>query len=94
VVAVEPTGLVDPAAIGRVPTLMVMGDYLDRSAHWQGVSARCMSFIAALRQQGGLADLLDLPAQDIRGNSHMPMMDDNNEQVLSLVVNWLRRMVP
>ena len=35
------------------------------------------------------ADWLDLPAREIRGNSHAMMMDDNHEQIAELVLGWL-----
>lgn len=34
------------------------------------------------------AELLDLPATGITGNSHM-MMDSNHEDVLHLIIAWL-----
>ncbi|MBO1075680.1 alpha/beta hydrolase family protein [Roseomonas marmotae] len=88
-VAVEPTGFADPAALRGIPTLMVMGDYREHSAHWRGVSRRCMDFAEALTGQGGRADWLDLPAEGIHGNSHMPMMDDNNQEILVRILRWL-----
>jgi hypothetical protein len=42
-----------------------------------------------LRRQRVTADLLDLPAEGIRGNSHNPMMDTNSDEVAGLILDWL-----
>jgi hypothetical protein len=47
--------------------------------------------LAAWAAAGGSSDFHDLPANGIRGNSHMLMMDRNSDQILDLVVGWLDR---
>jgi hypothetical protein len=42
-----------------------------------------------LTPAGGTADLLDLPARGIYGNSHMLMMDRNSDEVAGLVQTWM-----
>ena len=45
--------------------------------------------ISALKQQGGVADEIDLPQAGIVGNSHMIMMDRNSDEVAKLVDDWM-----
>ena len=39
---------------------------------------------------GGNAKMLHLPAQGLRGNSHMMMMDKNNLRVADLLIDWIK----
>ncbi|HEY0184726.1 MAG TPA: esterase [Rhodopila sp.] len=94
VIAVEPSGAPDPdtvdvATLRRVPHLLVLGDYIDRDPLWRDNVARVGRYFQALREAGGTADVLDLPAMGIRGNSHFPMMDRNSDAVAALVQEWM-----
>jgi pimeloyl-ACP methyl ester carboxylesterase len=96
VISVEPSGAPDPegvdfATLRVVPHLVVLGDYLDRDPFWQGMLARVYRYLDALRAAGGVADVLDLPAMGIRGNSHFPMMDRNSDVVARLVQAWMEK---
>lgn len=94
VVAVELTAVpdlaaVDAAALARTPQLLVWGDYLGTSDYWRRTRAAADAYAAALRERGGTAEVLDLPARGIRGNTHQVMMDRNSEAVAELVLAWL-----
>lgn len=94
VIAVEPSGAPDPdtvdvASLRHVPHLLVLGDYLAGDAFWQSLLVRVHRYLAAIRAAGGTADVLDLPARGIAGNSHFPMMDRNSDQVAALVQAWM-----
>lgn len=96
VVAIEPSGAPDPegldlTALRDVPHLLVLGDYLDQDPFWQGLLPRVHRYLAAIRQAGGVADVLDLPGVGIRGNSHFPMMDQNSDDIARLVQAWMER---
>lgn len=45
----------------------------------------------ALREAGGRVDILDLPAEGVRGNSHMLMMDRNSDDIARRVEAWISR---
>jgi pimeloyl-ACP methyl ester carboxylesterase len=95
VVAIEPSGTPDPrtidiAAAARVPHLLVLGDYMAGNEHWQSIMAVVSAYWQALRAAGGIADILDLPARGIAGNSHFPMMDRNADTVAGLIDTWLK----
>lgn len=93
-ISIEPSGAPDPAQVDvaslrHVPHLVIWGDYLAGHARWTTMRAASDRYMAALRANGGRADIIDLPARGIRGNSHMPMMDRNSDQVAQLVQDWI-----
>lgn len=73
------------------PVLLVRGDFLDCDDTWKRLGQNADESLEGWRQDGGEAHVLDLPSHDIRGNSHMLMMDCNSETILSLVMDWLSR---
>ena len=95
-IAVEPSGAPDPAkvALGKlkgVPHLIVWGDYIDRIPAWQRVVAGPKRYREALAAAGVTADVFDLPAMDIKGNTHMMMMDRNSDDIAKLIGDWLTK---
>ena len=91
-VLVEPAAMGDTAqvaALRGVPVLLVYGDYIAGDARWPAMRERGLAFAAAIRAAGGSAEVMDLPAMGIHGNSHMVMMDRNSDQVAQLVQDWL-----
>jgi pimeloyl-ACP methyl ester carboxylesterase len=93
-VAVEPTNageVAQVAALRKVPTLLVYGDNIQQDARWSTFKTRVLEFSDSVRKAGGSVDVLDLPAQGVRGNSHMMMMDRNNTEIAAQIQNWLVR---
>jgi len=91
-VAVEPAGggqedAVD--ALKDIPILMLYGDYIEGDARWPAIRQRGLDFANLVRESGGSIDIVDLPAAGIPGNSHMPMMDKNSDEVAAYIQNWL-----
>lgn len=96
IVAVEPSGFPDPARhdltrLAGIPHLLVWGDHLEDSAVWRQLRPRIAAYRAALVAAGVDVQDLDLPAQGIAGNSHLPMMDGNSDQVAGLIQDWMVR---
>ncbi|MGH3171385.1 MAG: alpha/beta fold hydrolase [Trebonia sp.] len=91
VVLIEPHGLPDisASAAGHPPQLTVIGDFTEASPLWVRLTADTRRHTARLRAAGARADVLDLPAEGIRGNSHNPMMDANSDLVAERVLAWL-----
>ena len=96
--AVEPSGFTSrPEALIGVPVLFVGGDYLDCDVIWRQMSSRWSDWAGALSSSapGAVAvSNLSLPAEGISGNSHMIMMDDNAEEVLARIHDWLEGVTP
>jgi pimeloyl-ACP methyl ester carboxylesterase len=94
IIAIEPSGAPDPARaeatrVKGIPHLVVWGDYIEGNPFWARLRTNVERWQGAIREAGGVADTLDLPARGIRGNSHMLMMDTNSDQVAALVQEWM-----
>ena len=95
VIAVEPYATPDASAdaarVKDVPHLVVWGDFLEGNAFWTGGRSKVTVWQERIRAAGGVADTLDLPAEGIRGNSHMLMMDTNSDDVAARVQQWMEQ---
>ncbi|MFY2836253.1 alpha/beta fold hydrolase [Achromobacter xylosoxidans] len=89
VVAVEPTGTPERVDGSLPPQLLVWGDHFDQHDTWQRYRAQTDAYWDALRRAGRRADVLDLPAAGIAGNSHFCMLDRNSDRIAELIVDWL-----
>ena len=50
-----------------------------------------MDFVNGIAAAGGNVRVVNLPQAGIRGNSHMLMMDRNNQEVAALIQQWLEK---
>ena len=92
VVAVESASGGNPdkaAALKNIPVLMVFGDNVDLHPRWVTYRKLDLEYTAAVRAAGGKVDVINLPDLGIRGNSHMVMMDKNNDAVADVIGKWL-----
>jgi hypothetical protein len=76
-------------AYAQVPSLTVLGDFLDIDDLWTVFSDSSKRFAEQVAERGGIADVLDLPARGVTGNTHVPMFDRNSAQVLDLILAWV-----
>jgi pimeloyl-ACP methyl ester carboxylesterase len=78
-------------SFSKVATLMVWGDHTVGTDNPNGDERRkiCNQSIEAINAAGGAAKFLDLPANGLKGNSHMMMMEKNNLQIADLIIGWL-----
>jgi pimeloyl-ACP methyl ester carboxylesterase len=99
VVSIEPvvcphTGMPQQLKVlARVPTLVVFGDYITKSAMWQAALESCHRYVQAINAAAGDATMMHLPAMGIAGNSHMVMQDRNSLQIAELIDRWIRQHV-
>jgi pimeloyl-ACP methyl ester carboxylesterase len=92
IVAVESAGAgqIDHAgALKDTPVLMLFGDNIDADSRWTAYHKTDLDYAAAVRAAGGSVDVIELPDQGIKGNSHMLIMDRNNAQIADLIQKWL-----
>ena len=86
---VEITGKPTREVVFDIPQLVVYGDNIATDSRWPTIRANGIKFAKGVRAAGGSVDVIDLPERGIKGNSHMMMMDHNNEQVAAVVQDWL-----
>ncbi|WP_237182637.1 alpha/beta hydrolase family protein [Roseomonas marmotae] len=95
VIAIEPSGTpsvgTDASPLRDVPHLVVWGDHFTESPFWQKIRGNVERWAGTIRDAGGTADIMDLPAEGLRGNSHMMMMDTNSDEVAGRIQAWMER---
>ncbi|MBP1932174.1 hypothetical protein [Ammoniphilus resinae] len=94
IIAVEPANGGDTQYSERLkntPILTVYGDYISQDERWTHIRGKTMAYFQALRSEGGMVDILDLPELGITGNSHLMMMDRNNLQIARAIQEWLEK---
>lgn len=93
VIAVEPSGAppasADAAVVKGIPHLVVWGDFIGGNAFWERIRPNIERWQGQIRAAGGTADTLDMPAEGVRGNSHMIMMDTNSDDVAARIQRWM-----
>lgn len=86
--------LLEPAAIAAAafsartwphPTLIVLGDHIDQSMRWTRIREDIKSFAGCFPS----IEVLTLPDEGLRGNSHMLMMDRSSAEVAERIDAWL-----
>jgi pimeloyl-ACP methyl ester carboxylesterase len=90
VVALEPHGdfsAVRGARLDGASLLIVMGDFLDRTAVWRDLDAKTVEAVEGWRRAGGEARVERLAESGLCGHSHMMMMDAGSDEVAALVLH-------
>lgn len=75
----------------KFPIQMVFGDYTDTRPIWKASLEMAQTFCGIVNRHGGDCEVLRLPDAGLRGNSHIPFADLNNEAVADELSKWLRR---
>lgn len=91
-VALEPSGFPEiegAEGLAEQHWLFMMGDNIDAHPLWVTLMERTRSAVSALNDAGSNAELMDLPATGISGNSHMLMMDRNSDEIAEITIKWL-----
>ena len=96
-VAIEPSGAPDPAKVdarqaqGRAASHRVGRLHRQESRSGSASWSLRTNSAQAIAAAGGKADMFDLPAMGIKGNTHMLMMDRNSDEIAELINDWLTR---
>jgi hypothetical protein len=93
-IAVEPAGDGDAKQVAKlagIPGLVLYGDYIEKDARWPTIRKNGIAFVESVNKAGGKIQVVDLPSVNIRGNSHMVMMDRNSDEVAAYIQNWLEK---
>lgn len=90
IVCLEPGGMPEPTSRGALPPhLVVWGDYIEQSgSHWIGYRQQAQDYLQAIRDDAPIT-VWHLPELGVPGNSHLPMMDRNSDDIFLRVCRWL-----
>ena len=96
VVSVEPRSCAaSPADVQsvftHVPLLTMFGDFQKGDPDWADRMTECVATVAHIKEAHGAAENIYLPDRGIHGNSHIMMMDLNNQQLADIILAWLDR---
>ena len=80
--------------LSKIPVLFIYGDNLENDIeipghNWITSFNGWNNFVNRLNAAGGTAQMINIPALGIMGNSHMLMMDTNYQQIADLILEWL-----
>jgi hypothetical protein len=100
VAAINQPIVVSPAEFQRLTTIpiqIIYGDNMQLTTPspifgvelWRVVWQRVHQFAAEVNRRGGNVTILHLPDIGVRGNSHFPFADLNNEKVADLMAQYL-----
>ncbi|NYT85209.1 alpha/beta fold hydrolase [Pollutimonas harenae] len=92
-IAVEPSGFChekNVSELGLAACLFVYGDYLDQTPLWRDLTSQAAAFKNTLRNAGINTHWCELPEKGITGNSHMLMMDNNNDVIARDIARWIQ----
>jgi len=94
--APEAVPLADFRQLTRIPIVLYYGDNFpvepttERGQdNWRVRLAMARLWVDTVNRHGGDARLVHLPQQGVRGNTHFPMSDLNNQQIADLVARFL-----
>lgn len=91
IILMEPSACYDLNDINNqtTPLLIVWGDYLIGNAFWEKLYVASVQYQIELLALGLQAQVLQLPAKSITGNSHALMMDMNNADIAEKLMAWV-----
>ncbi|MDS1142464.1 alpha/beta fold hydrolase [Pusillimonas sp. SM2304] len=92
VVAIEPPAVPEgEPACAYPPHLAVWGDYISQSEMWVRYRAKHVDWAEKLACGGGPGHaFIDLPAENITGNSHLIVPDRNNQKIFERILRWVQ----
>ena len=83
----------------HIPMLLIYGDNIPSSTAptgiyeldvWTTRLSLARQWAEAVNRRGGDVTMVHLPEIGIKGNTHFPMSDLNNKEVLELICKWLK----
>ena len=93
IIAIEPVGSpTDDQEIkdtfAEIPYLGVYGDYLESRNEVSRLEA-VQTTVTKIKENGGTGEVMQLKEEGINGNSHLMMIDKNNHEISSQIIDWL-----
>lgn len=75
-----------------IPFLALFGDYYENRGLMRKYES-CVETARIIEQHGGIGSVIPLTQRDIFGNSHLMMIDRNNEEIATIILDWLKESV-
>lgn len=80
----------------KIPIVIYYGDYIPETEvenpgqdQWRAALSMARKWTKTVNDAGGDVTLVVLPEIGIKGNTHFPMSDLNNQEIADLMCNWL-----
>ena len=80
----------------KIPIVIYYGDYITNgdeelasTTYWQEILANAEAFAEQYTADGGDCTVVELPQQNINGNSHFMFQEQNNQEIADLIETWL-----
>lgn len=80
----------------KIPIVIYYGDYIPETEvenpgqeQWRAALLMARKWTKAVNDAGGDVTLVVLPEKGIKGNTHFPMSDLNNQEIANLMYEWL-----
>ncbi|MDE6706953.1 MAG: alpha/beta fold hydrolase [Oscillospiraceae bacterium] len=103
IVAIEPITVPNSSSAqyqklleAKIPIVIYYGDYitdgneeLASTTYWQEILAKAQAFAEQYTADGGDCTVVELPEQNINGNSHFMFQEENNQEIADLIETWL-----
>lgn len=74
--------------LSDTPVLQMFGDFMSASPYWAALRNQARLSFENLNRKA-TASWIDLPERGICGNTHCPMSDDNADEVVAIVLDWI-----
>ncbi|MBC5793265.1 MAG: hypothetical protein H8Z69_04505 [Nanohaloarchaea archaeon] len=89
-VAVEPVGCPETQSqvFNDTEFVAVYGDYVQDRGQ-TGRKQACETTVEMVNQNGGTAEMVSLPDMGVKGNSHLLMQGENNEEIGEIIMDRL-----
>ena len=87
--------------LAQIPHLVLWGDYFHEEKGgpvpqtlYHSYHTLWPRYIQKLEQCHGDFTWMEFPKMGIRGNSHLLMMDNNSEEIASIILGWIKEKLP
>lgn len=82
----------------KIPIVIYFGDNIPKTHSknpgqdfWYATRETAYRFAETINRHGGDAQVIDLPAEGIFGNTHFIFSDTNNAEVAEHILNWMKK---
>ncbi len=91
IILIEPASFykTQPLHEYNLDLLILFGDHIAKSKLWTSMTDLTIKYKNDLIENGLNVNLLKLPDAKIFGNSHVLMLDKNNNEIASLIISWM-----